>query len=320
MKYLLCVLVCLSLAGAAYQSIAERADRRALPGSFIQVGDNTYYLLCKGDGERVLLFESGRWGWHADWTKVWPLLPAQYRACTYDRLGLGWSSKSHGPVHSGTTIDELHKLLHIAGIDQKLIIVGHSLGGYYARKFAARYPEQIAGLVLLDATHEEAPARMTYAPEDFSQVELCSLISWSGVLRISGTMEMLVPKGSSAEQQAQVLSVANRSQFCSGLLNAAQGIERELRTAGKPEPLADIPLAVVRRGKKVEDYAGLAGEQRQLFETNEPVWYAMQRELASLSSRSRLLVAPHSGHNIQLESPGKVVEAIEWVDSRVTTY
>ena len=70
-KYALFGLLCLFLAGATYQTISERFERDHLPGRFIEVGENSYYLLCKGDGARVLLFESGRWGWHADWADFW---------------------------------------------------------------------------------------------------------------------------------------------------------------------------------------------------------------------------------------------------------
>jgi hypothetical protein len=77
-----------------------------------------------------------------------------------------------------------------------------------------------------------------------------------------------------------------------------------------PQSLGDLPLVVVRRGKKADAYDGLEGEQRALFDRNEPVWYAMQAELAGLSSRSTLLIAERSGHGVQQEQPEIVVEAI----------
>lgn len=316
-KYVIVGLVLTLIAGAAYQAISEQSDRDVLPGRFVEVGANKYYLLCSGREEPTLLFESGRWGWHADWSVLWDALPQRQRKCTYDRLGLGWSSPNNSPTHSEVVVSELHELLNEAGFGDELIIVGHSLGGYYARRYAEAYPNRIAGLVLLDSTHEEAPRRMTYRPEDLSEIELCSAVAWSGALRVSGTMKMLVPKGSSEETASEILSVANRTRFCSGLLKAAEGIELELSNAEGPRSLGDIPLVVVMRGKAADEYEGLEGENRRLFEINEPKWQQMQREIADLSTRSKLMVAPESGHQIQTDSPQMVVEAIELVESWV---
>lgn len=301
----------LIFSGAIYQFASEQLDRSNAPGQFIHVGENTYHLFCEGVDEPTLLFESGRWGWYADWMPLWKILPSSQRKCTYDRLGLGWTSKNPSPTNSKNVADELNRLLNEAGVEGKLIIVGHSLGGLYARKFFELFPERVSGLVLLDSTHEEAPTRLTYPPEDLTEIRLCRAIAWTGALRLFDVMSMLVPKNASHAQRHEILSVANRTHFCAGLIEAAEGIELEIKNSGPPRALGNLPLVVVRRGKTVDDYAKLEGENRHLFEINEPVWHELQEELAGLSSQSRLLIAHRSGHYIQSDEPESVVEAID---------
>lgn len=300
-----------------YQFTLEQLDRNNAPGQFYQVGENTYHLFCEGVDEPTLLFESGRWGWYADWMPLWKILPSSQRKCTYDRFGLGWSSKNPNPTYSDGVADELNRLLSEAGVDGKLIIVGHSLGGLYARRFYELFPGRVSGLVLLDSTHDEAPMRLTYPSEDLTEIQLCRAIAWTGALRLFDVMSMLVPKNASPAHAREVLSVANRTHFCAGLIAAAEGVELELENSAPPRSLGNLPLVVVRRGKTVDDYAKLGDESRRLFEVNEPVWHQLQEELAGLSSRSRLLIAHQSGHQIQADEPEAVVEAIdiilEWI-------
>lgn len=312
-KFLLILIALFAFGGAVYQFTAEQSDRSKVPGKFYQIGENTYHLLCEGHVGPTLLFESGRWGWYADWIPLWELLPATQKKCAYDRLGLGWSSTNSKPTNSEDVADDLNSLLSLAGVDGELIIVGHSLGGLYARRFHELYPGRISGLVLLDSTHEDAPKRMSYPPEDLSEIMLCRSIAWTGSLRLFGTMGMLVPKDAPQHLAQKFLSAANRSQFCSGLIMAAKGVELELQSSTGPRSLGSLPLVVVRRGKNVDEYAGLEGENRVLFEMNEPVWYEMQEELAGLSSRSKLLIAHRSGHGIQSDDPETVIEAINTV-------
>jgi pimeloyl-ACP methyl ester carboxylesterase len=261
-RYLIIFFLSAVLAGSFYQKNAEEADRETIPGQWYEVNGSSYHMLCRGSGAQTIIFESGRWGWYADWTPLWDLLPSTLRKCTYDRLGMGWSSSRTGTPQSGDVARQLHRLLENTGIDGDIILVAHSLGGIYARKFVALFPERVSALVLIDSTHEQAPQRLSYPAEDFTMVQLCRAVAWTGVLRAFGAMDMVVPKGASPQRSTELLTVANRSQFCSGLLDAATGIAQELQTVDDPKSLGDLPLIVVRRGKTAEGYDGLEGEQK----------------------------------------------------------
>ena len=82
------------------------------------------------------------------------------RVCAYDRAGVGWSDPSPGPRTSRVFAEELHTLLHNAGVAPPFVLVGHSMGGLDVRMYASLYRAEVAGLVLVDASHPDQPRRL----------------------------------------------------------------------------------------------------------------------------------------------------------------
>jgi pimeloyl-ACP methyl ester carboxylesterase len=78
----------------------------------------------------------------------------------YDRAGTGWSDRVELPRTSAAATDELRLLLRVAGLPAPYLLVGHSLGGLYARHYAQRFPGEVAGLLLMDPAHEDIRAYM----------------------------------------------------------------------------------------------------------------------------------------------------------------
>lgn len=119
-------------------------------GVLIDVGGRRLYLACRGKGGPTVVLEAGAGSTSTTWRALWPRLVAEQRTCVYDRAGHGRSDR--GPVpHTGTdTVADLHRLLVRAGLRPPYVLVGHSLGGLYARLFAGQHREDLAGLVLVD--------------------------------------------------------------------------------------------------------------------------------------------------------------------------
>jgi pimeloyl-ACP methyl ester carboxylesterase len=78
----------------------------------------------------------------------------------YDRAGTGWSDSVELPRTATAVTDELRSLLCAAGVPAPYVLVGHSLGGIYVRRYAQRFPDEVAGLLFLDPAHEDYPAHM----------------------------------------------------------------------------------------------------------------------------------------------------------------
>jgi pimeloyl-ACP methyl ester carboxylesterase len=152
------------LAGVTYQSVANALERRKFPhpGRLIDVGDHQLHIYCVGEGRPTVVLESPAAGLSVGWTWVQEDLRKTTRVCSYDRAGLGWSEAGEGGYRPAHVPDELHTLLERAGERPPFVIAGHEIGAVFARMYAARYPAETAGLVLVDdvsETPEASPAR-----------------------------------------------------------------------------------------------------------------------------------------------------------------
>lgn len=136
----------------AAASQAPAAERR------YDVGGFKLNLRCEGSGSPVVVFDAGAGDTHASWDWVLPELKKQTRVCAYDRAGLGRSDPGPSPRTSERIAEELNRLLRRARVLPPYVLVGHSFGGLNVRLYAARHPDEVAGLVLVDATPEDFPA------------------------------------------------------------------------------------------------------------------------------------------------------------------
>src|SRR5215207_2765747 len=155
----------LALAGISYEAIAARGDARRYPppGQLVDVGGYRLHIQCVGTGSRTVVLDAGLGGSSLDWNLVQPALGRTTRVCAYDRAGMGWSDPGPQPRTPRQIADELHTLLTNAGIAGPYVLVGHSLGGKNVRLFALAYPEQVAGMVLVDARSEYVDANTSPA-------------------------------------------------------------------------------------------------------------------------------------------------------------
>ena len=125
----------------------------------IAIGDRALQVYCAGTGSPLVLFEAGYGGGAETWDEVLPGVSATTRACVYDRAGIGGSDPP--PLTPRTAADvanDLSALLRVIGPGEQVILVGFSIGGLFARYYAATFPQQIGGLVLIDPTPPEWPS------------------------------------------------------------------------------------------------------------------------------------------------------------------
>ncbi|MBX9616693.1 MAG: alpha/beta hydrolase [Caulobacteraceae bacterium] len=273
--------------------------RPAAPGQLFEVAaDRRLHLFCKGENVGpAVIFEAGLSQFTANST----LAAAQNaiagfaRVCTYDRAGMGWSDPApEGWTYPDRTRD-LHALLQTAEVEGPYVLVGHSLGGLLIRAFANTYPDQVAGLVLVDATSERNLPEFEAARDStVSQIDAAIAVSQPGVPVIG------MPAGTSAEVQMaftpEVLRGVKAEFEALALLDAAT------LPPVAPGVLGDVPLIVVRRGRTMSppNAADLNHQQGQ-------------EDLAALSSNSVLIVAENSGHVIPLDEPQVVADAVRRV-------
>jgi pimeloyl-ACP methyl ester carboxylesterase len=269
--------------GGSYETIQEQVDRSttAMPGHLVDVGGRRLYIQCTGSGSPTVVLVSGLaeastyWGgWIA------PAVAKNTTVCAYDRAGQGWSDPPASPQDGLAVATDLHTLLDHAQIPSPYVIVGHSTGGVYARIFAARYPDQVAGMVLLDSQPNEALTELPDFPSQYSALRRASALFPSlarlGVFRLVNQFASdPLPVPIRGEELA-VISTGN--------LNRIQRDEfaelpMTLTEAAALTTLGDRPLIVVTAAKDAQ-----AG------------WLPLQDKLARLSTNSVHRVLPETDH------------------------
>jgi len=271
--WLVVALLVLAVVGAIYQAIATELDERAYPppGKLVDVGGHSLHINCIGQGSPTVILEAANLGMSAHWIRVQQQVAQTTRVCAYDRAGLGWSERGPQPRDARQISSELHTLLaKAADTEGPYVLVGHSYGGLYTRMYAARYSEEVAGVVLVDSSH---PEQFTRSPEERAIYEqtrrlgtVLPLLTRLGVIRLSNYFPAhpdLPP-----HQRAQIEAFNSSTQQVATTVEefrATPQTTAQVRSAGS---LGDKPLAVIT-----------AGEQ-------SPGWLEMQDELAALSSDS----------------------------------
>ncbi|MDP2213467.1 alpha/beta fold hydrolase [Phenylobacterium sp.] len=131
---------------------------KTLRGEMVDLGDRRLRLVCEGPASGPLVWlEAGAFGFSADFADLQSALAAEgVRSCAYDRAGLGFSDPGPRPRDSAAVVTDLERLMAAAGVDQPVVLLGHSMGGQHVRLFATRHPERVAGIVLVDAATPEA--------------------------------------------------------------------------------------------------------------------------------------------------------------------
>jgi pimeloyl-ACP methyl ester carboxylesterase len=139
--------------GGMYETAARAHDRNAYPapGHLYDVGGHRLHLNCSGTGTPTVVLEHGLGATSAGWARITAELSQTTRVCTYDRAGQGWSDDVDAPQDGLAIAADLHTLLARADESGPYVLVGHSAGGPYVMTYAAQYPDEVAGMVLLDS-------------------------------------------------------------------------------------------------------------------------------------------------------------------------
>ena len=165
--YSVLVILGLCAVGGGWQTVrtASQTNPYSATGQLVDVGGYALHLECSGSGSPTVVLEPGAGGTSASMAWVVPAVAEQTRVCVYDRAGRGGSEPADRPDDGAQVAADLHTLLQKAGVPGPYILAGHSFGGLYVRIFAARYPEEVAGLVLIDSTASAEPAKSVIPPE-----------------------------------------------------------------------------------------------------------------------------------------------------------
>ena len=308
---LLVIDVALFIGGFIFQQQAMAQDiaKFPAPGQMINVGEHQLHIHCVGEGEPTLIIDTGAADWSLSWQHLHPELAKQTRTCVYDRAGLGWSEAGPNPRTSEQLVTELHTLLNNANVQPPYIVLGHSLGGYNARVFQEKYPDEVAGIILVDSAHhgqwERLPSETTQLVED--QV---GLLQPMVTLSKFGIVRFLLPESEHLTAKRQEINhahlarsqqlAASASELGNGMVSAKQ--------AGATGDLGDLPLVVITAGKSFEAFRPLVDDFP--FDEANVTWLELQSELATLSTNSVHLISEDADHNINFTDPEIILQGV----------
>jgi pimeloyl-ACP methyl ester carboxylesterase len=253
--------------GLATVSAATASSAPTATGRMIDVGGHRLYIECTGSGGPAVILQAGLGASSSSWASIAPAVSTTTTVCAYDRAGHGRSDEA-GPQDGIALATDLHTLLERAGVAGPYILVGHSSGGPYVRVFAAQYPDEVAGMVLLDAQPADAFTALPNYPGFYSTFRTIATLSPS-LARIGLLAPLL---GLPADESTLVAARGGRDEFLV--------LPTVLEQSSALTSIGDRPLVVV---------TAAAGA--------DPGWVAAQDNLPRLSTASVHRVLAAATHN-----------------------
>ncbi|NLG70763.1 MAG: alpha/beta hydrolase [Chloroflexi bacterium] len=295
---------------AAARLRAGLAARHPPPGRLMDTGGYRLHIDCQGSGEPTVVFEAAVGSPGLSWALVQPEVARHTRACVYDRAGIGWSDRSPQPRTIDIMTAELHALLAAAGIPGPYVLVGYSSGGWQARYFAHTFPQDLAGMVMVDSAHEDQLRRLGAqgAPAQARLIRVLPLIFKTGLPALFYRRLPLPGYGHLPAESLEAYQAlfAAKNQFSEAMAAEVEIVWQNMEQvrAAQISSFGDIPLRVLAHDRlDVIPGVRLSPEAGQ-------AWLEMQEELSRLSTNGKLVITRQSGHDILFEQPDLVIEAI----------
>ena len=320
---IVCAFATLPAAGFLYQSIGANRDRKryTTPGRWVEIAHGRrLYVVEKGTGGPAVLFEAGIAATNLNWFHVQETVSRFTFTASYDRSGLGWSSPCRTARTPGNIAVELHAMLQSAGIKPPYILVGHSFGGLVVRRYAVTYPDDVAGVVLVDPMRcEEWPPlnptkqsmidrgrrlsryAIPIARFGLARLAVTSLLCRSG--RLSGHLAGAAGVGGRhvlrrvteevgkmpRELWPVVAAHWSRPGYYAGMRSYVEAVPETVREMQDIKPIQAIPVLVLTPGKSTPLSAQC---------------------LEKIGNNVQQVIAAESAHWIHLDEPQLVVESI----------
>ena len=259
--------------GGGYETVREALDARTypMPGQLVDVGGYRLHLHCTGTGSPTVILQPGHGGVSSDLAWIAPAVASDTTVCVYDRPGRGWSDAAEEPQDGDGIAADLHTLVSRAHVPGPYVLAGHSFGGLYVLSFAAQFPDDVAGLVLLDSTAPRPGPALPTDTGSYRALTRVSLISSTvahvgvGRLIAEASYGSLPPRSQEAAR-----AKASTAHHLASFLEEFAEANTAMQQASSLTSLGGKPLIVLTADEG----------------SNDDQWQAKQDHLATLSTNS----------------------------------
>jgi pimeloyl-ACP methyl ester carboxylesterase len=308
-------------------SMAE--DQRILPyvepSQLVDIGGRRINLHCTGAGGPTVILMAGIFSWSVVWYKTQPVIAQKTRVCAFDRAGYGFSDPGPRPQILSDVVDDLHAALNAGPIPGRYVLVGHSLGGIEARLYAQRWPKEVVGMVLVDSAlageglidenqpgYDEVIGGESYAADMLH----CAFLVADRPLEPSGPEYNDCSSASALPSDTPTAFRKAWPQFFTAYyfadkVSLMSSVYTHRYDAVDHQRLGAMPLVVL----SAEDSWGKSGTPESVWfhRSYSKVWIALQEALAHISSRGVHRIIKDSSHQIELDKPQAVIDAVDEV-------
>jgi pimeloyl-ACP methyl ester carboxylesterase len=299
--------------GFIFERISRSNAESIIPhGEFADVGGHKLHYYKKGNDEPTVVFESAfDPSGHLQWFNLQQEISKFATTISYDRAGILWSERGKNPKTGKAMAEELHVLLEKTGVSKPYILIGHSLGGIILRSFISKYPQDVRGVILVDASCPNE--------EDYLSDELYTMVSQdrlpSGFLKFANSVGLvrLMFKDMFPDKEEynylNTLMPALLYKSAYGILEEQDQMPLLNKEANKITSFNSIPLYVLSASDR-NNFDHLFSDERIKNEFVDAK-VKMQKDLLKLSTNSEQILVPNSSHYINEDQPEVIIEAVK---------
>lgn len=293
---------------------ADGTPKYPPPGKLVEVENHLMHIYCTGKGSPVVILEAGLSSYSLDWSLVQPEISKKTMVCSYDRSGYGWSEPGKEPRTAQQVVKELHELLLKDGVKGPYVLVGQSLGGIFVQLFALTYPAETDGIILVDSVNRNMDRKIPKDKLDKFEGNL-KFFAYMGKMGAPIGIPRLLHMPSSIaiyklpeDLRPEAYWLTYRTKTYAAIydeLDAMRESEAEFDKYDNIEKFPNVPV-VVLSGAVPKDYPPfmISGG---LFDS----WKELQTDLAKTFPHAKHIIAGKSGHFIQLDQPGLVIDTVD---------
>jgi pimeloyl-ACP methyl ester carboxylesterase len=269
-------------------------------GTLVDFGGRNLHIDCRGSGSSTILLLNGlpRYSFH--WILVQQDVAQFARVCTYDRAGDTWSDPADGEATVETMLTDLdHVITHISA-EKSVILAGHSFGGVLARAYAHEKPQRISTLVLIDSVHPNwTNVVIGGQRKRLSEMTRDEVLSLAEVAKAQYKAPQFEPAVQAPfnklPEEIQKLHLWQLERLIAKItpedVTRSLMTQWELYSSLRNVRFGNLPLVVITRSAP------------------EP-WVISQQHIAALSTNGKTVIAPDSGHDIEIDNPKAITESL----------